>query len=112
MFDQWLNQPTYWPHSTSHDQFMQSVKQSIRVLMEHCIQHIKLKPRKTYKFPKCHELLHIVHYMERFGGSLNFCAQRPEDLLIPVAKNRGDELRNNMKDHLLSCKWHSDYHIL
>jgi hypothetical protein len=30
-FDRWLNQPIYWLH-TSHDQFMQSVKQSIRVL--------------------------------------------------------------------------------
>ena len=68
---------------------MQSVKQSIRVLMEHCIQHMKLKPGKTYKFPKFHELLHIVHDMEWFGASMNFCAQRPESLLIPVAKKPG-----------------------
>ena len=87
-FDRWLNQPMYWQH-TSHDQFMQSVQQSIRVLMEHCIQHIKMMPDKTYKFPKFHELLHIVHDMERFGAPMNFCAQRPESLLIPVAKKPG-----------------------
>ena len=78
----------YWQH-TSHDHFMQSVQQSIRVLMEHCIQHIKMMPDKTYKFPKFHELLHIVHDMERFGAPMNFCAQRPESLLIPVAKKPG-----------------------
>ena len=87
-FDRWLCQPTYWQH-TSHDQFMQSVQQSIRVLMQHCIQHINMMPDKNYKFPKFHELLHIVHDMERFGAPTNFCAQRPESLLIPVAKQPG-----------------------
>ena len=27
--------------------------------------------------------------MERFGASVNYCAQRPESLLIPVEKNGG-----------------------
>jgi len=27
--------------------------------------------------------------MERFGAPINYCAQRPESLLIPVAKQPG-----------------------
>ena len=44
---------------------------------------------KTWKFPKFHELLHIVDDIERFGAPMNYCAQRPESLLIPVAKQPG-----------------------
>ena len=36
------------------------------------------------------ELLHIVDNIERFGTPMNYyCAQRPESLLIPVAKKPG-----------------------
>jgi hypothetical protein len=48
-----------------------------------------MMPGKTYKFPKFHELLHIVHDMEQFGAPMNFCAQRPESLLITVVKKPG-----------------------
>jgi hypothetical protein len=34
-------------------------------------------------------LLHILDNMERFGAPINYCAQRPESLLIPVAKQPG-----------------------
>ena len=44
---------------------------------------------KMWKFPKFHELLHIVDDIERFGAPMNYCAQRPESLLIPVAKQPG-----------------------
>ena len=44
---------------------------------------------KTWKFSKFHELLHIVDDIERFGAPMNYCAQRPESLLIPVAKQPG-----------------------
>ena len=40
----------------------------------------------TWKFPKFHELLHIVDDMSLFGSPVNFCAQHPESLLIPAAK--------------------------
>ena len=43
----------------------------------------------AWKFPKFHELLHIVDDMSRFGSPVNFCAQRPESLLIPAAKHPG-----------------------
>ena len=50
------------------------------------------KPEKVtypWKFPKFHELLHIVDDIERFGAPMNYCAQRPESLLISVAKQPG-----------------------
>jgi hypothetical protein len=43
----------------------------------------------AWKFPKFHELLHIVENMSPFGSPVNFCAQRPESLLIPAAKHPG-----------------------
>jgi hypothetical protein len=43
----------------------------------------------AWKFPKFHELLHIVDDMSWFGSPVNFCAQRPESLLIPAAKHPG-----------------------
>jgi hypothetical protein len=38
---------------------------------------------------KFHELLHFVEDMERVGSPIGYCAQRPELLLIPVAKQPG-----------------------
>ena len=49
----------------------------------------KSKKPQSWKFPKFHELLHIVDDIERFGAPMNYCAQRPESLLIPVAKQPG-----------------------
>ena len=57
--------------------------------MQMCIHSIPLAKKKTWKFPKFHELKHILEDMEWFGASINYCAQRPESLLIPVAKQPG-----------------------
>jgi hypothetical protein len=46
----------------------------------------KYKCAKHTFLPK---LLHIVDDIERFGAPMNYCAQRPESLLIPVAKKPG-----------------------
>ena len=41
----------------------------------------------AWKFPKFHELLHLVDDIERFGAPINYCAQcLVESMLIPVAK--------------------------
>jgi hypothetical protein len=39
-----------------------------------------------WKFPKFHELLHVVDGIERFGAPRNFDAERPESFLIYAAK--------------------------
>jgi len=57
----------------------------------------KSNAKDAWKFPKFHELLHIVDDMSRFGSPVNFCAQRPESLLIPAAKNLGDRHRSKMR---------------
>jgi hypothetical protein len=54
-----------------------------------CKANIPLAKGKTWHFPKFHELLHVLDDMERFGAPINYCAQRPESLLIPVAKQPG-----------------------
>ena len=87
-FDQWLNQSTYWSEE-HHAESKLSVQQSIQTLMELCVDNIPLGEKKTWKFPKFHELLHVVDNMERFGAPINYCAQRPESLLKPVAKHTG-----------------------
>jgi hypothetical protein len=54
-----------------------------------CKEDIPTDNSSKWKFPKFHELLHIVDDMTRFGATTNFCALRPESLLIPVAKQPG-----------------------
>ncbi len=51
----------------------------------------------AWKFPKFHELLHIVDDMSRFGSPVNFCAQRPESLLIPAAKHPGRQTQKRIE---------------
>ena len=87
-FDQWLNQPTYWT-KRNHRIAIESIQTSIRSLMKMCKDDIPTDNPSKWKFPKFHELLHIVDDMTRFGATTNFCAQRPESLLIPVAKQPG-----------------------
>ena len=87
-FDQWLNKPTYWP-AEYHTESKLKVGAAISKLMSMCKADIPLADGKTWKFPKFHELLHVVNDMERFGAPVNYCAQRPESLLIPVAKQPG-----------------------
>jgi hypothetical protein len=87
-FDQWLNQPTYWT-KRNHRITIESIQTSIRRLMKMCKDDIPTDNPSKWKFPKFHKLLHIVDDMTRFGATINFCAQRPESLLIPVAKQPG-----------------------
>lgn len=94
-FDQWLNQPTYWT-AANHAESTQTVQKAIRTLMSMCVDNIPLSKTKTWKFPKFHEMLHILDNMERFGAPINYCAQRPESLLIPAAKHPG---RSAQKRH-------------
>jgi hypothetical protein len=87
-FDQWLIQPT---HCTmrNHCIAIESIQASIRKLMKMCKHNIPTGNPSKWKFPKYQKLLHIVDDMTRLGATTNFCAQRPESLLIPVAKQPG-----------------------
>ena len=87
-FDAWLNQATYWT-AQHHAESQLEVQKAIKTLMSMCVNDIPLSKGKSWKFPKFHELLHILDNMERFGAPINYCAQRPESLLIPVAKKPG-----------------------
>jgi hypothetical protein len=87
-FDQWLNKTSYWtPHHHAESKIV--VQNAIKTLMSMCVIDIPLSKNKSWKFPKFHELLHLLDNMERFGAPINYCAQRPESLLIPVAKKPG-----------------------
>jgi hypothetical protein len=93
-FDAWLNQETYWSY-TNNESACDAAKQSIRVLLQLCRKNIpvqRLKP-DCWKFPMFHELLHIVDDITRFGAPFNYCAQRPESLLIQAAKQPGSRSR-------------------
>jgi hypothetical protein len=77
-------------------QEMAATQSSIRKFMEMCKDHIPIEKESAWKKPKFHELLHVVDDMSRFGSPVNFCAQRPESLLIPAAKRPG---RRAQKKH-------------
>ena len=87
-FDAWLNKETYWLSSDT-DFSKAFVSQSIRKQMQMCQKYIPTANDTAWNFPKFHELLHILDDMTRFGSPLNFCAQRPESLLIQAAKQPG-----------------------
>ena len=89
-FDAWLNQDTYWKLEDT-DAGKASFLYSLRKLMSWCTTRIPTRDESGSKwnFPKFHELLHIVDDMIRFGATINFCAQRPESLLINAAKKPG-----------------------
>jgi hypothetical protein len=97
-FDQWLNQTTYWTMQ-HHAVSKVVVQRAIQTLMSVCVNDIPLSMSKSWKFPKFHKLLHTLDNMERFGASVNYCAQRPESLRIPVAKKLG---RRAQKRHYCS----------
>ena len=84
-FDAWLNQDTYWSIAGSGNA-MHSAQSSIESLLNMCRKRL---PQHSFQFPKFHEMLHIVSDMERFGAPKNFCAQRPESLLVFAAKRPG-----------------------
>jgi hypothetical protein len=124
-FDAWLNQSHYWqttnPAHVANE--MKKHQDSIRNFMDMCKQSIPLKvegkeddkkkgkkkgttmrkegqksnAEDAWKFPKFHELLHIVDDMSRFGSPVNFCAQRPESLLIPAAKHPGRQAQKRIE---------------
>jgi hypothetical protein len=87
-FDAWLNKPTYW-HLADTDAAKASLMVSLRTMMRWCKTRIPTTKSARWNFPKFHELLHIIDDMIRFGASTNFCAQRPESLLISAAKQPG-----------------------
>ena len=86
--DAWFNKPTFWKLEDT-EIACNSVTTSIQVLMDMCRNRIPTSKSDRWNVPKFHELLHIVQDMVRFGAPMNFCAQRPESLLIPAAKQPG-----------------------
>jgi Plavaka transposase len=101
-FDAWLNKSHYWATSDPEyvAQEMAATQSSIRKFMEMCKDNIPIEKETAWKKPKFHELLHVVDDISRFGSPVNFCAQRPESLLIPAAKRPG---RRAQKRHVGSA---------
>ena len=60
---------------------------SIEALLKLCKQNIPALKENCWKFPKFHELLHVVDDIERFGAPRNFNAEQPESQLIYSAKH-------------------------
>ena len=87
-FDAWLMRDTFWmiPDLCGAKS---SAKASIEKLMQMCQTNIPVMKQNGWKFPKFHELLHIIDDMERFGAPRDFNAERPESLLISAAKKPG-----------------------
>ena len=101
-FDAWVNQSHFWKTSDSVGRAaaMATATESIQELMKMCRKNIPTSKPNAWKFPKFHEMLHIVDDMSRFGSPVNYCAQRPESLLIPAAKQPG---RRAQKRHVGSA---------
>jgi hypothetical protein len=87
-FDTWLNCPTFWQLDDSSTE-KAGYHASILKQMQMCKSYVPTVKATAWKFPKFHELLNIVDDIERFGAPMNYCAQRPESLLIPAAKKPG-----------------------
>ena len=88
-FDEWLRKDSYWPQHGSEVK-MANVSRSIAKLMHMSKKYIPTSKSTAWNYPKFHELTHIVDDMlMRFGAPQNFCAQRPESLLIVAAKQPG-----------------------
>ena len=66
-FDAWLMQDTFWDSSNSA-QAMQSAQSLIEALLKLCKNNIPAFKENGWKFPKFHELLHVVDDIERFGA--------------------------------------------
>jgi hypothetical protein len=65
--------------------------------MEMCKSYIPTVKVAAWKFPKFHELLHIVDDIERFGAPMNFCAQRQSPSVSQWPKNLGVAPKNGNK---------------
>ena len=74
---------------------MANVSHSIAKLMHMSKKLIPTSKATALNYPKFHELTHIVDDMMRFGAPQNFCAQRPESLLIVAAKQPGRRAQND-----------------
>ena len=80
-FDAWLNRPTFWRLDDSSTE-KAGYQASILKQMQMCKSYVPTVKVTAWKFPKFHKFLHIVDDIERFGAPMNYCAQRPESLLI------------------------------
>ena len=87
-FDAWLHLPTFWPENQEEVGKVEA-RTSIQKLMKMCKARIPSENSEKWNFPKFHELLHIIEDISRFGSPINYCAERPESLLIPSAKQPG-----------------------
>lgn len=87
-FDAWLGKPIFWLKQNEIEA-KRIAQASIRRLLEMCHENIPSEKQHPWKFPKFHELLHIVDDISRFGAPTNYSAQRPESLLIAAAKQPG-----------------------
>ena len=88
-FNAWANKNEY---SNVDDPIQCSARsESIKRMMHHCMQQIRNVKNKDFpfRFPKFHEILHLLDNIKQFGARMNFCAQRTESLLIPAAKHPG-----------------------
>ncbi len=77
-----------------------------------CKESIPIDKENAWKYPKLHELLHILDDMSCFGSPLNFCVQGPEALLKDAGKccGRWAQKRNDISvyelqsaQHLMNC---------
>ena len=87
-FDEWLRKDSYWPQHGSEVK-MANISHSIAKLMHMSKKYIPTSISMAWNYPKFHELMHIVDDMMQFGAPQNFCAQRPESLLIVATKQPG-----------------------
>jgi hypothetical protein len=88
-FDAWLHLPTFWPEDQEEVGIFEA-RTSIQKLMKMCKARIPSENSDKWNFLKFHELLHIIEDVSCFGSPiLNYCAKRPESLLIPSAKQPG-----------------------
>ncbi len=90
-FDAWLNKTHYWDTSNPVHvaQDARSTQASMWKFMMMWKESILIDEENAWKYPKFHELLHIVDDMSCFGSPLNFCAQGPESLLKDAVKHPG-----------------------
>jgi hypothetical protein len=83
-----LRKDTYWAdHNAEVTKAI--VSRSIAQLMHFSKKYIPTSKSTAWNYPKFHELMHIVDDISQFGAPQNFCAQRPESLLIVAAKQPG-----------------------
>jgi hypothetical protein len=96
-FDGWLNKIHYWDTSNPEHvaQETRSTHASIPKFMMMCKESIQIDKENAWKYPKFHELFHILDDMSRFGSPLNFCAEGPESLLQDAAKHPGRQAQEH-----------------